>query len=454
MSAGPLEIPIDPLLGDLRTTLSPGRVLEVCREALERCDPAERRSWRAARVIEALYHPGRYVRIAYVLLSDPDTPDERLWPEGQICYVHLPVREPMSRRGVCVTIDGRRCELYSFPNDRRLRGLRKFAGKQDATRDWQRWLDARGDDFVLRPETLQRKFVRYVPEQKWIVRLRAEGRTRGGGDAGKKRIAVRSADGELCARLAERHRDLAAFARSTGLFVVPDVIGCEPEQGLLAIEWIRGSRLCDLLLEQGTDGLIERVAKILRAFHQAPGGELPAVDRDSIATRFADALRDLELACPKQAPRLCALHRAIQRLLDVLPCGEIVTLHHDFHWDQLRIKKDRYALLDLERMRRGDPLIDAANFVTQLRLLGVRDAHPVDPQTAARWAEAFLHAWRRAGGAKLDPLRFHTFCALSALELGRGMMRHLRPGWRQLFEHCLLEAETAVERAQQEAGVP
>lgn len=435
MSAGSLEIPIDPLLGDLRTALAPGRVLEVCRDALTRCDPAERRSWRAARVIEALYHPGRYVRIAYVLLADPDTPDERLWPEGQICYVHLPVREPMSRRGVCVTIDGKRCELYSFPNDRRLRGLRKFAGKDDATRDWQRWLDARGDDFAIRPETLQRKFVRYVPEQKWIVRLRAEGRTRGGEDAGKKRIAVRSADGELCARLAERHRVLARFAHASGLFVVPDVIGCEPEQGLLAIEWIRGSRLCDLLLEQGADGLLERVAKIVHTLHQADVAGLTVVDREAIATRFSDALRDLELACPREAPRLCGLHRAVRALVDVVPPGEPVTLHHDLHWDQLRIKRDRYALLDLERMRRG-----------------VRDAHPVDPQTAAGWAEAFVEAWRRVGGARIEPQRLHLFAALSALELARGMMRHLRPGWRGLLGHCLLEAESAIERAAQEAG--
>lgn len=444
------EIPFDPMLGRLSDVLAPDRVLAVCRDALDRCDEAERQSWRAARMIEALYHPGRYVRVAYVLLSDPDTPDERLWPQGQICYLQIPVREPVSRRGTCVTIDGRRCELYSFPNDRRLRGLRKFAGKDDAIRDWQRWLDARGDDFVIRPETLQRLFVRYVPEQKWIVRLRAEGRTRGGEDAGKKRIAVRSADGDLCARLAERHRTLSAFSRASGLFVVPDVIACEPEQGLLAIEWIRGGRLCDLLLEHAPDGLLERVAKIVHAFHQAPVRGLPVVDRATIEAHFTHALSDLELACPQQAPRLCALHRAIQAVLDRLPAAEPVTLHHDLHWDQLRIKRERFALLDLERMRHGDPLLDVANFVTQLKLLGVRDAHPVDPQTAAGWAEVFLDAWQRIGGGRLDGSRLYAFAALSALELARGMMRHLRPGWRELLDHCLLEAETAIERAERE----
>ena len=167
------EMPVDAALGDLRAALAPSRVLRACKAALSRATASERESWQAARVIEALYSPGREIRIAYALLSDPQTPEERIWPEAQIVYLVSPVRESASQRGELLEIDGLRFEAYHFPNDRRLRSVRHFQGKNEAVGAWQQWIDAGAADFQIEPESLQRRFVRYVPEQKWIIRLRA-----------------------------------------------------------------------------------------------------------------------------------------------------------------------------------------------------------------------------------------------------------------------------------------
>ena len=68
----------------------------------------------------------------------------------------------MSRRGSIVRVDVCDIEVYRFPNDRRLRGLRKFAGRDRAARAWQRWLDQDETGLELQPDTLRRSLLRYV----------------------------------------------------------------------------------------------------------------------------------------------------------------------------------------------------------------------------------------------------------------------------------------------------
>jgi len=438
-----LNMPIDPLLGDWRQRLSPACVLEACRAQLQRVPADERRRWQHAEMIEALYHPDRYVRVAYVLLDDPDTPPERRWPQGQIVYLNAPVREPVSRRGQVIELDRQPAEAYTFPNDRRLRGLRKFTAKAAAVEAWQGWIDASTNDFVIDGASLQRLLVRYVPEQKWIVRLRAEGIERASGERTKRRIAIRSASPAATRRLAERHAQLSEVAdASNGLFRVPAVLGGRPAAGLLALEWIRGDSLVETLRREPPEPVLRRVAAILAAVHRArPAGLTPLTTRRLIE-RMQHAAGDLAAVSPPLAARLRRLAREFAALARSLPRVEPAALHNDFHWNQLRIKRDRCVLLDLERMCLGDPLIDVATFVTQIRMLAVRPERLIDATTAEHWTETFLTLWPQASQQPLDDARMRAYAALSRLELARGMMRHLRPGWDMLAHRCVELAET------------
>lgn len=446
-----IDIPVDALLGDWRERLSPAAVLDACREQLTRVDVEKRRRWRACEMIEALYHPGRYIRIGYVLLDDPHTPAERRWPEGQVIYLHAPLREPMSRRGEQITLGSDAVEAYGFPNDRRLRGLRHFAARQAAVECWQRWLRQSGDAWTITPDSLQRLLVRYVPEQKWIVRLRAAGCDREGAPS-KRRLAIRAASPASCARLAERHTALARCAsESDGLFVVPRMVGLDHEQGLLGVEWIRGDSLERTLREHSEQETLSRVAGILRSLHAARIEGLEACTADALSLDVGHAVEDLSVARPALAGRLSKLGRELVSRIYALPRVEPATIHNDFHWNQLHIKRDRFVLLDLERVALGDPWLDVANFVTQLRMLGVRGDSAVDAETANRWADTFLACWTGASNAPVDDERMNVYAALSRLNLARGMMRHLRPGWAELAEHCVAGAQADLSATPREA---
>lgn len=444
MVATLLNIPHDPVLGDVMSALDPSCVLNACVAQLTDVDADIRQSWRHARMIEALYHPGRYVRAAYVLVHDSSVPDNRLWPEGQLVYVHSPMRVPMSRRGTVLSLGGTEVEVYRFPNDRRLRGLRNFTGREACVTRWQEWLDASGDGLRIDPDSLQRLLVRYVPEQKWVVRLRANV-TNNEGETRKHRIAIRACSSSLCEKLLSRHQHLTSLPEASDVgFIVPKVVGASVDSGLMAVEWRRGHTLLEALAEEPADEVMAGVARLLADLHRTPMPELEVQSQESIQLRVQNAVTDLTLACPALASQLEALGRKLVERISTLERVAPATLHNDFHWNQLRIKRGNFTLLDLERMVQGDPLVDVANFATQVRMLGRRAESPVSMTDANSWADTFLSNWQRVDGATIDPTRFHTFAALSLLELARGMMRHLRTDWPALAAACLDEVEKAL----------
>ena len=445
------DIPSDVVLGPALAALTGPSVLDALREQLPRVDEDARSRWRQARVIEAIYHPGRYARVAYALLNDPDTPAHRAWPQGQVVYLHAPVRTPMSRRGSIVTINGLDTEAYRFPNDRRLRGLRAFTAPGAATSVWQDWIDQTGGEYRLDAGSLQRLLIRYVPEQKWIVRLRAEGTHRDTGTLRKRRVVVRSAAPEVCATLWHRHTRLHERCKQDDArFFVPAVVGADTDNGLLAVKWVHGASLVESLRARPVEEVMMGAARMLFDVHRTELTGLDVLGTEALTSRVMDASEDLAIACPTLAPRFRRIAAETCEKLARFDGARVATLHNDLHWNQLRIEGDRFALLDLERMARGDPLVDVANLSAQLRLLACRSEHAVSSSIAREWSCAWIAAWSDVSRQPMDRARLGCYGAMAALDLARGMMRHLRSGWRELATHCVdfAEAELATARVE------
>lgn len=450
-----LELPDDSALENVIAGLGTESMLAICQEQLDGVDAAVRREWKQCRVVEALYHPGRYIRVAYAFLSDPSIPDHRTWPRSDIVYVNAPVRTPMSRRGSLLKLGGAELEAYRFPNDRRLRGLRKFTAQESALATWQGWIDQSGKQERLAPKTLQRFLLRYVPEQKWVVRLRAELQERGSGKTHKRRIAVRCADTTSCASLLQRHAALRRASKESGArFHAPRVIGHDAQLGMLAVKWAQGRNLFELLQEGPTAEVMDTVVTMIRSFHESSVSGLPGVVTSDVQQWVAETVADLAATCGDLRSSIEELGRTIHDRLDRLDGCDVVTLHNDLHWNQMRVDGDRFTFLDLERMAVGDPLIDVANLATQVRMLGHRGEFLVDAATASAWAAEFIGRWEHQTGRRIDTGRFRCYTALSLLSLARGMMRHLRVGWRKLADRCIEMASDELNAANREAIVP
>lgn len=438
-----VELPHEPALNCFEACLDGLAVLEACRAQLLDVDEKSRNSWQEARVVEALYHPKRYLRVVYALTDNPAVPGRRLWPEADLVYLSAPVRQPMSRRGTLLGLGDEKVEAYHFPNDRRLRGLRNFARRDLAMATWQQWMASAQDTRRLDPDSLQRLLVRYVPEQKWVVRLRAD--LADGPSASNKtlRIAVRSAAPEHCGELLNRHQALSRSSAIDGAsFVVPRVVGASVDQGLFAVEWLRGQSLCEALASQPPKEVLRETAIRLHRLHATDVGGLRAQGPPDLQARMNGAIEDLGNAAPELLPSMRAVERRFESVIATIEAAPLVTLHNDFHWNQMSIKGSRFALFDLERMCLGDAYSDVANFATQLQMLGQRPEQGLDVETTLCWRHTFLEQWQQVTGERIDSTRLALHAALSRMDLARGMLRHLRPGWRGLAQTCI---EMALE---------
>ncbi|HPF38977.1 MAG TPA: aminoglycoside phosphotransferase family protein [Phycisphaerae bacterium] len=432
------DIPTDDSLGDLAVAFAPDAILEACRRDLNRVPVGERDGWSECRFLEAFYHPRRYFRAAYALLSDPSTPVNRYWPEATIIYAHARPRATMSARGQLITVRGLDVEAYAFPNDRRLRSVRRFQGRESAVETWQRWLAASGDAFRIAPDTLRRVMIRYVPEKRWVLRLRCRG-LEGDGANGKRSIAVRCATIPQCREVVRRHRIVSACAAKSGVRV-PALSGYDESLGIMATEWIRGDDLATRLSTNHSTDLISAVAAATSRFHDLPA-PLATVNtwragRDVIESSCSD----LGIALPEFRSALDAIQQVAREAPADSEYGEDVLLHDDLHPWQFRVKGADTAILDLDRACRGSAAADVANFVIQLECLGERSDSDLSVDSARTLAKRFLHAYEIESGRAFDDaeLRFHSVVAL--LKLANGMMRHIRPDWRSLAGHCIRRA--------------
>lgn len=426
----------DAMLG-ASSALSEQVLLRALTQQLPAIEAAEK-PFVGCRVVNALYQPSRALMLAVALLDDVAIPDDRLWPEGRIVYLQSPVRSPVSRRGKAIDILGQPFEAYVFPNDRRLRSLRNLAGSEDAQTFWRSLFSLPTDENA----ELKRQLLRYAPEQKFVARLRDRASNV---EQQRDGVAVRICDAQRAAELVDRHKSARKLLKHRPRSLdVPRMIGGDAAAGIIAIEWIKGDGLLQTLAAGDATSVLALLAQSLHDFHQMAMPDLSAVTSSSLASMADAAASDLGMACPQLFPALASLLSRITARLRNVETVTPATIHNDFYFDQVRVRKHRCTIVDLERVATGDPLIDVANFVCQMRMLPYRPQFGVNACEANRWADLFLEKWQRTTSTTIDADRLAAYSAVSALVLARGMMRHLRPGWKTIVHHCIAQAESLL----------
>jgi aminoglycoside phosphotransferase (APT) family kinase protein len=246
----------------------------------------------------------------------------------------------------------------------------------------------------------------------------------------------------ICAELNRRSVALRKLTKDkTTPFHSPRVVGHDAKLGILAVRWKHGKSLLECLRDGSGAEVLRDTAAALSAWHGIAIADLPQLTPRHQCADLDDAVHDLAHACPEAKERLETIAAALRPRINNMHPDRAVTLHNDLHAQQMGVQQNRITFLDLERMAMGDPCVDVASLVTQLRMLGHRPEMSVDPADAEQWANTFLEAWERVTGSRIDAARLHGLSILALLRLARGMMRHLRPGWREFAGQCLARAE-------------
>ena len=238
-------------------------------------------------------------------------------------------------------------EFFQYPVDRHLPGLEEAARPDNALKLVNRHI------FVIPRRRLRVDMVRYRAGNRAVLRHRA----------GKVRLYVRVVRVEAVPNLLG-----AAELISHSRFVVPRVVGCWPEGGVVWLSEIPGKNVRERmrrgrppdpgLLLDGLESLWALPPDLARdrrpldlhgAYRRARRGFRHALRDDAAGRRLlADAVRGLGPFAESWRPSGVA--------------------HNDFYDDQMLALPDgRVALVDFEEAGPGDPMLDVGNFLAHLR---------------------------------------------------------------------------------------
>jgi thiamine kinase-like enzyme len=173
----------------------------------------------------------------------------------------------------------------------------------------------------------------------------------------------------------DRRSECAALRTAAAAGLAPDVLVCEPADGLLVTRFVDGRTWS--AADARSPGNVRRVAACMRRLHGLPVPDgVHEVDYGRQAGRLAAALPDRDANGAVLAQRAAAAFARIGGRYATTLC------HNDLHHLNLLDDGNRLWLVDWEYGGRGNPLFDVASF------LALHDLGPA-------LTEAFLESYGR-----------------------------------------------------------
>jgi hypothetical protein len=341
---------------------------------------------------------------------------------GKVCRAGVDAHGALAAKSGAMQLPGLALLLWAWPADAGLPQLARLLDPEAVRPFWGE--PARAVDVL-----------RYEPEGRATLRY-----TRGGGEA----LYAKTFSDE---RGAAVHRRFAWFwDRSQEDASAPRVarpLHYAAAERTLWQEAAAGTPLAGWMARAGT-AWVAPLAHAIAAIHGAPR-ELAGPATQDTAHWLLEASRrrqKIVRVLPELAPRADATLAAIERAAADLPPHAPVTVHGDFHLDQVWFDGERIVLFDFDEFVPGDPMQDLAAFL--VRLPGEEAPRPL----ATPWVAAYAH---------LAP---QNFCSVrlawhlavqQLLRAGRAFVFQV-PGWRAEVERRLAGAETLALQAQRECS--
>jgi aminoglycoside phosphotransferase len=309
---------------------------------------------------------------------------------------------------------GGRQRWWTFPDDRRLRGVAELMTAAPSVR---RLLAGRS--------WVASEIAEYAPERSLTVRaVGADGAPSG-------YVKLYAPGTRDVAGLAARYAAVAAVVDAPA----PLAWGAE----VLALAALPGLRWADVSSTRAAT-VVEHLGAAIAALHDVPPP--PGTPRFTRldSSRLDAAASAIAAARPDVAPALRALRR---RLAVTRPAGGAVLLHGDCHPKNALVDGDRLGLIDLDQAGTGPAAADLGSFLARLRVATIVGQRT--PGAEAELVAAFLAGY---DGVRPRPsprsLRWHTAAALIGEQAVRAVNR-VRPD-------VLTSLPTVVAAAVEEAG--
>ncbi len=301
-------------------------------------------------------------------------------------------------------------ELSRYPHDDRLPGL-AMAAQPASTLDL---VNAHVLGMPARRASVN--LVRYRPEFRAVLRHRI----------GRVRLYARVMRPADVRPIMATHQVATASS-----FVVPGLAGCWHDGGVVWLTEIRGRNLRRCIRKGRFPDPAGLLGGLESLWNIAP--ESPGIRPFDLSRAWFRALKSFRHNLRDHADASQALKAIANSLTPFVKSWKPSCMaHNDFYDDQLLLMEDgKIALVDLEDIAPGDPMLDVGNFLAHLRWMtqsGSRDH--------ADNCETFHHALR---GAALERFRWDSRDlalreAVCLFRICTNVIRHPRQNWHRNLE--------------------
>lgn len=354
-------------------------------------------------IIQARYKPGKNCLISYRLtIRDALTNESReqifcarVYERGgsQSRFIKAQSQPAVATRfgDAVFHIPNLEMVAWAFPNERKLAGLPAITD-DDCLRD--KILPpviaaAYGEGWEI--AALASKIAHYVAEHTCVVRvtldLRHASETQAVTLYGKTYYNDEGA--ETFARMRQLWESEARKNRRLALALA---LAYQPEIKTLWQAGLPGASLYEWESDSPQFlGWLKRAAVALAALHQSPVCCRRKIGIADLLARFDEVERMVALARPECLPKLRSLIERLKRQSRQIGERPAATLHGDLHLKNFLVAGQEIALIDLDNMCLGDPLLELGSFVASLHYRNLLLERP--PQRGQAMAEAFVRAY-------------------------------------------------------------
>jgi hypothetical protein len=204
----------------------------------------------------------------------------------------------------------------------------------------------------------------------------------------------------------------AGFHASSADYVsVPEPIGVIPRFRMWLQRKVSGTEATTLLLQNDGESVSRRIAEAIQKLHRA---EIPTERGHSMADELRILHEHLPIVAetkPKLSKRIARLLTACDRLGASVRPSRLCGIHRDFYPAQVMAEGSRLFLLDFDLYCRGDPALDAGNFLGHLIEISLRQ--PGDARASMNCQQAMEERFVELTGAAVRPaIRAYTTLTL------------------------------------------
>ncbi|MDX2041600.1 MAG: aminoglycoside phosphotransferase family protein [Acidobacteriota bacterium] len=281
---------------------------------------------------------------------------------------------------------------WVFPNDRKLTALSKLADETCLKQEILPPVIATSFGQAWQIESLTNDIIHYVAEHTCTVRACVGLKHSSGGE---KQVATLfgktyyNHDGaETFARMLELAESAACLS---GRLTLAQPLAYQPEIQTLWQMGLPGDSLYEHQNDLRFFALLERAAISLAALHQTSTGCSRQVGVADLLARFDEVERMVEMLQPASLPKLRSLLDRLKNQARQIGARPAATLHGDLHLKNFLVTGQQVALIDLDNLSVGDPLLELGSFIASLLYRNLAQAKPV--AESRKLADAFVRAY-------------------------------------------------------------